>query len=60
MVSKCANPKRRAVFQYFHEGKLFEFEVRTLDELFGEEPGPENHETQPQSSSVSGYAPRAL
>jgi hypothetical protein len=45
MVSKCANPKCRAVFRYLHEGKLFEFEVRTIDELSGEEPGPEDHET---------------
>lgn len=44
MVSKCANPKCRAVFRYLHEGKLFEFEVRTLDELSAQEPRAEHHE----------------
>jgi hypothetical protein len=32
VISKCANPHCPAVFRYLHEGKLFEFEVRTLDE----------------------------
>ena len=30
MISKCANPDCRAVFRYLHEGKLFEFEKRSL------------------------------
>jgi hypothetical protein len=46
MVSKCTNPKCRAVFRYLHEGKLFEFEVRTFDEPSGEGPGPKHHETR--------------
>jgi hypothetical protein len=33
MISKCANPKCSAVFRYLHEGKLFEFERRSLQEL---------------------------
>lgn len=33
MTSKCANPGCSAAFRYFHEGKLFQFEVRLLDEL---------------------------
>jgi hypothetical protein len=33
VISKCANPKCSAVFRYLHEGKLFEFEVRSLDDL---------------------------
>lgn len=29
MISKCANPGCHAVFRYLHEGKLFEFEMRS-------------------------------
>jgi hypothetical protein len=32
VISKCANPDCPAVFRYMHEGKLFEFEVRSLGE----------------------------
>ncbi len=42
MVSKCANPKCRAVFRYLHEGKLFEFEVKTID---GGGSGQKHYET---------------
>jgi len=33
VISKCANPRCSASFRYLHEGKLFQFEVRLLDEL---------------------------
>lgn len=45
MVSKCANPKCRAVFRYLHEGKLFEFEIKTIDGSSGEGSEPKHHET---------------
>jgi hypothetical protein len=33
VISKCANPKCPAVFRYLHEGRLFEFEVRSFNEM---------------------------
>lgn len=33
VISKCANPECTAAFRYLHEGKLFQFEARLLDEL---------------------------
>jgi hypothetical protein len=35
VISKCANPECAAVFRYMHEGKLFEFEVRSLPKASG-------------------------
>ena len=45
MVSKCANPKCHELSVFPHEGKLFEFEVKTIDGSSGEGSGPKRHET---------------
>ncbi len=45
MVSKCANPNCRAIFRYLHEGKLFEFEVKTIEGSSAEGSGPKQYET---------------
>jgi len=46
VISKCANPECPAVFRYLHEGKLFEFEVRSLDKLSIGAPSA-NHKKKP-------------
>jgi hypothetical protein len=46
VISKCANPKCPAVFRYLHEGKLFEFEMRSFDELLTD-PSPEGSRDKP-------------
>lgn len=46
VISKCANPLCSASFRYLHEGKLFQFEVRSFDEL-SIDPSTANHNEKP-------------
>jgi hypothetical protein len=44
VIRKCANPGCAAIFRYLHEGKLFKFEMRSLDQPTIETSGADQKE----------------